>query len=555
MMKKILQNNTINYKDITFLVPAGGEVNSACNYKLSSNENGFLNIGTTLAIEKIRQNTSSKIVLAVTRKSNKVFKLNQFENTQIVEIGRTKNITETIKITLDSISTEWCLINPITTIPVSNSIDFPFIEFGSEVLPKENWSSIVFDNKGIPIFLSKLDNKSKNSNSYPFTGRILAKTKDIKLTIKKLKKNEKNDLFFLAKSLYLESKVKIIYTNWLDIGHTATYPLTRIFTITSRFFNELVFNKKKNTITKTSQDKLKINQEIKFYKTIPKELKRYFPVIFNEEESESLLSYEMDYVPNPSLAEIYLFGELRPNAVMRIFKSIDLIFETFYHKSKTYSVEDASWLYTKKTISRQQALENTIKKKKYKVLEAIYKKDIFINNIKFPSLKNLFSLLKKELDLLENERPLHIGHGDLCFNNILVDPIFGKINLIDPKAEKHPIHNIYGLIDNYYDLAKLNHSIEGLYDSIVNNLYCLKIFDNNNVSLQIYKPKEYKIYNNYFREILCEKRINYDELRLLTANLFLTMLPLHSEDEKRIIVLSLIGSLLLQKKSLETIML
>ena len=124
--------------------------------------------------------------------------------------------------------------------------------------------------------MAKADKSSYGLMSYPFTGRILAKKEDIKLAINKLNDFEKNDLINLAKKLFEVSEIKIIYNVWLDIGHLATYPITRIRSINSRFFNKLIFDKQKNKIKKRSNNKTKIKQEIFFYKTIPDEIKDIF---------------------------------------------------------------------------------------------------------------------------------------------------------------------------------------------------------------------------------------------------------------------------------------
>ena len=88
---------------------------------------------------------------------------------------------------------------------------------------------------------------------------------------------------------------------------------------------------------------------------------------------------------------------------------------------------------------------------------------------------------------------------------------------------------------------------------MVNNLYKLSIVDINNISLEVYKPKEYEIYNDFFKEIILDKRIKYEVLKLLTANLFLTMLPFHIEDKNRVIVLALLGSVFMSKYSIDEI--
>tara|TARA_B100000886_G_scaffold186908_1_gene128309 strand:+ start:2862 stop:4496 length:1635 start_codon:yes stop_codon:yes gene_type:complete len=541
----------ISHSDLTTLIPSSGSINSACNYNLACKDPGSLNIGSSLAISEIQKNIETKIILSIKEKKETIYQFKPFENIKFVEIGNTKNITETISKSLKHVTTKWCLINPITTIPSSKKINDSFIEFGLNKLPKENWASICFDKNKNPIFLTKSDKNSYGLMSYPFTGRILAKTEDIKMAINKLNDFEKNDLINLAKKLFEVKEIKIIHNIWLDIGHLATYPITRITSINSRFFNKFFFDKQKNTIKKKSNNKTKIKQEIFFYKTIPNEIKRYFPMIFSVSKSKEEISYEMEYISKPNLSEIYLFGSIGPNAVLRIFNSIKRVFQTLYDK-EYFAKENASWLYSLKTIKRQSQIKKIIEIEDYKILDKIYNNDFILNNLRFPSLKKTFSLLEKKLNYFENNRPLHIGHGDLCFNNILVDPLFGTINLIDPKAEKHVQLKKYGLIDSLYDLSKLNHSIEGFYDSIVNNLFTLNINNFQNISLEVYKPPEYEIYNLYFKNIMAEK-IDNENLKLLTGNLFLSMLPMHLDNIERVISLALLGSIYMSEYNIKQI--
>ena len=135
----------ISNQNVTVIIPAAGKVISACNYPLSIEDPAFINIGSTLAIDEIKKKTNFKLVLAVKKKEGEIFKLRPYNNIEFVEVGATNNITDTIKICLSVIKTEWCLINPITTIPKLNDLNKSFIEFGSILLPKENWASIIFD--------------------------------------------------------------------------------------------------------------------------------------------------------------------------------------------------------------------------------------------------------------------------------------------------------------------------------------------------------------------------------------------------------------------------
>ena len=72
-----------------------------------------------------------------------------------------------------------------------------------------------------------------------------------------------------------------------------------------------------------------------------------------------------------------------------------------------------------------------------------------------------------------SKQHLQLIHGDLCFNNILCDPVFTSICLIDPKVKPKDIDLPNGYGDSRYDFAKFLHSLLGNYDSIVNNMFKL----------------------------------------------------------------------------------
>ena len=111
--------------------------------------------------------------------------------------------------------------------------------------------------------------------------------------------------------------------------------------------------------------------------------------------------------------------------------------------------------------------------------------------------------------------------------------------MIDPKADF--IENKkFAYIDPFYDLAKLNHSFGCFYDSIVNNMFSIS-FNKDEYKLKIFKPFNYEIANFYFQKIFLEKLIDKDLLRILTSNLFLSMIPLHKDDEQKMGALLIIG--------------
>ncbi len=547
-------NNYPNIKNTTILVPAAGKLKGLIYFASSGEEASFLNVGSKLAIEIInsnylRQDCVVNLLMAVKDKNNLIYNFRAFDKINILEVGDTKNICETIEIAINNIKTEWCLINPITGI--SNLIlkNTPNIYFGDHEIPRENWSSLSFDSSKKAIFHKKSECDSLGKISYPFTGIIEAKTSDIKDALKRLKDDQKSDAINLAEILFMNSKVQLKFEPWLDIGHQATYADTKTRNFSSRYFNNLEFNKEKKSIVKTSQKKDKLIREFKYFSSIPKEYERYFPSLINLSDTKNSYKLELEYIGFPSLSELFLFGNIGLNGWDRIFSSINSLMDEFYKKEAVLS-QNASELYSNKTKERVFELEKLLSEKRFKNLFNIYENQFKVNGIKFPPLKKSIKKVISYLENFECHRPFHFGHGDLCFNNILIDPIFANFKLIDPRADYNKDLGVYGLIDMKYDLAKLNHSLIGLYDSIVNNLYSLNSINNNEFQIKIYKPLNYKYISKEFSKRIISERISNDTLNFLTANLFFSMLPLHSEDVERMLLLSFAGSSFLQKDNL-----
>ena len=199
-------------------------------------------------------------------------------------------------------------------------------------------------------------------------------------------------------------------------------------------------------------------------------------------------------------------------------------------------------VYSSKLLERFQASIEYIEKSNNEVLKRILNHGICLNNLFF--IDSLYSTVDKLNNfLIDYEKSIKqfIGHGDLCFNNILVDQISGCIKLIDPKSYFDKETRLNGLIDPNYDLAKLNHSFKFLYDSIVNNLFSIN-HENNSLNLKIYAPSEYELANKFFKEILINENIDEDLLSKITASLFISMLPLHIDNENRMICFAILGN-------------
>ncbi len=501
----------------------------------------FLNIGNTLIIERIKKScsTANKIYIAVNKFSKKLQGLKSFENCDFIDVGSTPGVIDTIKRSLDHIKEDFINILPITTVPDTLFIENKSIYFGDKKISKENWSAISYFNKtNIEYFFKKKEINFKKK-CYPFTGRISSEKNYIRDALKDIKNDQMNDLLYLAKILIEKYGYSINHEKWYDSGHSTTYFETKITSFSSRFFNDIKYNHKRNSIIKISQDSIKLKKEINFYKNIPSELRVFFPILLNKEQEEKVF-LELEYLPFPNLAEIFLFRKITANRWENIVNSLFNIYSAFYLNSKSQNfLHDASHLYSEKLSQRLKMLNKILNNLNSKLLKKIINTGIKVNNNFLPSLNITNTKLQKKLKQIEKQRPLAFGHGDLCFNNILIEPISGSIKLIDPKADSIGNSKI-GYVDPLYDLAKLNHSFSCFYDSIVNNMFSIS-YNNDQYKLKIFKPFNYEVANFYFQKIFLDDLIDKELLRILTSNLFLSMLPLHKDDEQKMVALLIIG--------------
>jgi hypothetical protein len=166
-----------------------------------------------------------------------------------------------------------------------------------------------------------------------------------------------------------------------------------------------------------------------------------------------------------------------------------------------------------------------------------------INGRWYPCLDRVVGEVLQALGPLQAHSHLQLIHGDLCFNNILCDPLYTTVRLIDPRGEEPPggIGRV-GMGDSRYDLIKLNHSVVGLYDATVNNLFSLRR-RGHELELQLYAPPNHAFLQEAFEQLLLGV-VPAHQRRTLTTSLFLSMLPLHQEDPARLLALAATGVLL-----------
>ena len=105
------------------------------------------------------------------------------------------------------------------------------------------------------------------------------------------------------------------------------------------------------------------------------------------------------------------------------------------------------------------------------------------------------------------------------------------------------VKGIYG--DPRYDIAKLRHSVCGLYDFIVYDMFDLK-YGKDGFTGQIYTNGATDI-SRGFDQMLLAEGYNIVEIRFIEGLLFISMVPLHQESKKRQLMMYLTGLKLLNE--------
>lgn len=297
----------------------------------------------------------------------------------------------------------------------------------------------------------------------------------------------------------------------------------------ARFFNALAGDE--YTVTKKSTKKEKIKAEYNFYHLLPDNMKMWFVRPYDYKEEEGAASYTMERFHMTDIAIRFVHGAVSVEELKDILDKLFYFINLRAKKavSKEEAAKVAKELYVTKLLARMEDLKKLPEYAQFDNLIAMGTK-----------YENLSAVTEKYMSLYEqispfrngggkNDYSLAIGHGDLCFSNILYNREAGILKLIDPKGALTE-EELY--TDPYYDLAKLSHSICGCYDFFNSGLYQICIDRMMQCSLTIdTNPAPYIA---VFKEYLEKNGYDYRLVRLYEAGLFLSMLPYHMDQPGKV---------------------
>ncbi len=296
------------------------------------------------------------------------------------------------------------------------------------------------------------------------------------------------------------------------------------FRARKEYTSERVFNHIKvvdNVLEKSSVNKEKIAAEIYWYEHLPDNLRQYVPNYYGRTSSGG---YRLEYIAALPLNELFVFGEASIDTWRLIFQ----IIKRYFSHAATCEIDvtgplgtDLQSLLITKTEDRIKELGHL----NFFSLDHEY-------SINGNSVGNLREVVNECFRAAKN-LPTQAGffHGDLCLSNMIFEPVTQSIKIFDPRGQGTTGNNsVVG--DPLYDLLKLAHSVLGMYDFIIAGSYVLE-GSNFDFELTFDEPVGLLDLQNLFLASNFIENIPTKSLLPVLPLLFISMLPLHSDCERR----------------------
>jgi dTDP-glucose pyrophosphorylase len=313
--------------------------------------------------------------------------------------------------------------------------------------------------------------------------------------------------------------------DWLDCGNPDRQASSHRTLLQKREFNDLSIDSVMGTITKRSRYVEKFLDEINYFRLLPADLAVLFPraVDCSTDWQDPWLTLE--YYGYPTLAEAFVFENVDPGIWEQVFVHLrEILLRGFMRHRRPLAAGVLEEMYLGKTRQRLESISGPSE------LVALVRHSgpLVINGREVPNIPDLWDRLEVEVGRLAENVQGSIVHGDLCLSNILYDLRSRVCKLLDPRGS-FGAAGIYG--DPRYDVAKLYHSIYGLYDFIINDLFDVAV-DGPRISLQIRSRPQHAQIQQRFEKVFFSE-FDRREILLITGLLFASMPALHYDAPRR----------------------
>lgn len=328
---------------------------------------------------------------------------------------------------------------------------------------------------------------------------------------------------------------------WYDCGNLENYYRAKVDFLKLRNFNQIRYDNLRGCITKLSDSKKdKIRDEISWYRMLPRSLQIFTPRLVDHNNAIDNPWYTIEFYGYQSLADLFVFESIDISAwdamITRLFDVLHE-FEKEGSGCKISRTQYYKMLYGKLS-TRSKSMEG---QDWYDDVSS--RENIMVNGELLHNLPHFSEHLRRFTDTMFESSRCGILHGDLCLSNILYDPGNRIFKFIDPRGSFGK-RSIFG--DIRYDVAKLRHSFVGGYDFILADLF--RVAENGGeYDFKLYTEAYNTQVAALFDQEVERRGFDLNEIKVVEALLFLSMIPLHSENKQRQKAMYLTGVALLNE--------
>lgn len=451
-------------------------------------------------------------------------------NIKLVEITENKNILSSLKYALRKANPKLPtrVILGDTYIPDSISEETDTVFTSRNFTDPKNWCLITKDsNNNVTYFYDKradIEKEDKEALVGYYTFKDTAYLSKCCEYARFILKQEISEALIAYKKRYT-IKTKLI-DDWYDLGHTSGIIKAKNYLYNARCFNSISVNTDIGTLTKTSSKISKLEDEAYWFNNLPNELKILAPRFINFQKNNKNASLTQELYGYPSLQELYLSGEVNIEDWKYIIEKLFELHKIFEGYTTKENEKSLVWLYWEKTKNRVDELKET-----NPYWAKLSKKNVeIINNQTYKGIGFLSDEIEKFAKTISKNAKQTIIHGDYCFSNILFDSSNYIFKLIDPRGRLNEGPTIFG--DPRYDIAKLRHSVVGLYDFIVQGMFKINRTEKG-FEYKILTTRDYSVLEDIFDNYIKEYGYNQKEIEFIEGLLFLSMIPLHVDNFDR----------------------
>lgn len=446
---------------------------------------------------------------------------------ELVLVSSKKNILSSLKYSLQKadMNLPTRVILGDTLIPDSIDDRTDIIFTSNDITTSDNWC---LTEKDKDDYVIKFYDKQKNlslSNKEALVGYYaFSDTKYILNCCVKSRLMLKKEISTALNAYQERYKLKAVLINdWYDLGHTSGLIKAKNILFNARCFNSISVDTELGVLTKTSSKIQKLEDEALWYKNIPDELKICAPRLISFEKDSNFAKLTQELYGYQSLQELYLSGAVNIEDWHYIIEKLFSLHKNLENYKSDVDINALKWLYLEKTKERLQDLRN---QNIYwsKKLDNDFE---YINGKKYKGVALLISGIESFCNKLSQNGIFTVIHGDYCFSNILFDSNNYVFKLIDPRGRLNGDPTIFG--DPRYDIAKLRHSIVGLYDFIVQDMFKLEESEKG-FNYKILTSADYEVLEEIFDKLAQKNGFDSREIKFIEGLLFLSMIPLHKDN-------------------------